>query len=62
MTCWICWIRRLIIYGNRFGAWDENEGDSLNTLKVHYPNAYLLFYQVEGDTFGAEIFGATAKR
>lgn len=45
----------LIIYGNRFGAWDENEGESLNKLKEHYPDADLLFYQVEGDTFGADI-------
>lgn len=45
----------LIIYGNRFGAWDENEGESLNKLKEQYPNADLLFYQVEGDTFGADI-------
>lgn len=45
----------LIIYGNRFGAWDENEGESLNKLKEQYPNADLLFYQVEGDTFGADL-------
>ncbi|MDO4298252.1 MAG: ABC transporter substrate-binding protein [Lachnospiraceae bacterium] len=45
----------LIIYGNRFGAWDETEGKSLNKLKEHYPEADLLFYQVEGDTFGADI-------
>ncbi|MCB6415695.1 ABC transporter substrate-binding protein [Faecalimonas umbilicata] len=45
----------LIIYGNRFGAWDDNEGESLNKLKEHYPDADLLFYQVEGDTFGTDI-------
>ena len=45
----------LIIYGNRFGAWDENEGESLNKLEEKYPNADLLFYQVEGDTFGTDI-------
>ena len=45
----------LIIYGNRFGAHDENEGESLGKLKERYPNADLLFYQVEGDTFGADI-------
>lgn len=45
----------LIIYGNRFGAWDETAGDSLSELKRHYPNADLLFYQVEGDTFGADV-------
>lgn len=45
----------LIIYGNRFGAWDETEGESLSNLKERYPNADLLFYQVEGDTFGADI-------
>ncbi len=46
---------QLIIYGNRFGAWDETEGESLNQLREHYPNADLLFYQVEGDTFGADV-------
>ena len=45
----------LIIYGNRFGAQDENEGESLNKLREHYPNADLLFYQVEGDTFSEDI-------
>lgn len=45
----------LIIYGNRFGAHDETEDDSLNKLKEHYPDADLLFYQVEGDTFGADV-------
>ena len=38
----------LIIYGNRFGAWDENAGESVNNLKERYPDADLLFYQVRG--------------
>ena len=45
----------LIIYGNRFGAWDENAGESVDNLKKRYPDADLLFYQVEGDTFSEDI-------
>lgn len=45
----------LIIYGNRFGAWDENEGESVDQLKERYPDADLLFYQVEGDTFAEDV-------
>nr|HIR93889.1 ABC transporter substrate-binding protein [Candidatus Egerieimonas intestinavium] len=45
----------LIIYGNRFGAWDENAGESVDNLKERYPHADLLFYQVEGDTFAEDV-------
>ncbi len=45
----------LIIYGNRFGAWDENAGESVDNLKKRYPDADLLFYQVEGDTFAEDV-------
>lgn len=45
----------LIIYGNRFGAWDETAGESINELQERYPDADLLFYQVEGDTFLSDV-------
>lgn len=51
----------LIIYGNRFGAWDENAGESVDNLKKRYPDADLLFYQEVSANFLNNFFGKPQK-
>lgn len=44
----------LIIYGSRFGTKNE-DGDIATELKNKYPNADILFFQVDGETFTADL-------